>query len=265
MSKQRVLVTGGRGTLGSELVPRLQQNGYRVRITSRQTRPDNLGAGLEWAQASMEASKGWDAALADVDTVVHAATSPFKRGADVEGTRRLLGHAAQAGVGHIVYISIVGVDKKDWFYYEDKFESEQLIAQSGIGFSILRATQFHDFIHRLLDEMFLRLPIGFLPRNWRMQPIDTGEVADLLLDVVQRGPGGHLPEVGGPEILDFGEMANVWMDVHGRRPVIRVPFPFLMGRAFTTDHVLTPQRRVGQRTWRQWVHAGQPAPNHARA
>lgn len=265
MSKQRVLVTGGRGTLGSELVPRLQQSGYRVRITSRQARPRNLSEDLEWTIASMGASEGWAAALANVDTVVHAATSPFKRGADVEGTRRLLNHAAQAGVGHIVYISIVGVDKKDWFYYENKLESEQLIVQSGIDFSILRTTQFHDFVHRLLDEMFLRLPVGFLPRNWRMQPIDTGEVAELLLGAVQHGPGGYLPEAGGPEILSFEEMARVWMEVHGRRPVIRVPFPFLMGRAFTTDHVLTPERRVGQRTWREWAHAGQPAPNHVPA
>lgn len=265
MSKQRVLVTGGQGTLGSELVPRLQQNGYRVRITSRKARPDNAEADLEWAQVMMETAEGWAAALADVDTVVHAATSPFKRGADVEGTRNLLHQAAEGGVSHIVYISIVGVDKKDWFYYEDKFESEQLIAHSGIEFSILRTTQFHDFVHRLLDEMFLRLPIGFLPRNWRMQPIDTGEVAELLLGAVQRGPEGHLPEAGGPEILGFEEMADVWMEAHGRRPVVRLPLPFLMGRAFTTDHVLTPDRRVGRRTWREWVRAAQTAPNHATA
>lgn len=265
MSKERVLVTGGRGTLGSELVPRLQQNGYRVRITSRRARPDNLRRDLEWAQVAMETPAGWAAALADVDTVVHAASSPFKRGADVEGTRHLLQYAAEGSVGHIVYISIVGVDKKDWFYYEDKYESEQLIAQSGIEFSILRTTQFHDFVHRLLDEMFLRLPLGFLPRNWRMQPIDTGEVANLLLDAVQRGPGGRLPEAGGPQILSFDEMADVWMEAHGRRPVVHVPFPFLMGRAFTTDHVLTPERRVGQRTWRDWVHAGQLSANHATA
>lgn len=264
MSK-RVLVTGGRGTLGSELVPRLQRDGYRVRITSRSARPDGVDERLEWAQASMEESDGWAAALSDVDTVVHAATSPFKRGVDVEGARRLLNHAAEAGVRHIVYISIVGVDKKDWFYYEDKFKSEQLIAQSGIDFSILRTTQFHDFVHRLLDEMFLRLPLGFLPRNWRMQPIDTAEVAELLLGAVRRGPGSHLPEAGGPQILSVRQMADAWMEVYGRRPVIEIPFPFLMGRAFTTDHVLTPQRRVGRRTWREWLHAAQPLHDHATA
>jgi uncharacterized protein YbjT (DUF2867 family) len=192
--------------------------------------------------------------LSNVDGVVHAATSPFKHGADVQGTRRLLHHAAETGVRHLVYISIVGVDKKDWFYYEEKLACEQLIARSGIPFTILRATQFHDFAHRLFDELFLRLPLGFLPRNWSMQPIDTAEVADLLLDAVHRGPGGHLPEAGGPEILSYRKMADVWMDVHGRQPVIHFPFPFLMGRAFTTDHVLTPDRHLGQRTWQEWHH-----------
>lgn len=257
MSK-RVLVTGGRGTLGSKLVPRLQQDGYRVRITSRSARPSEVDERLEWAQASMEESQGWASALSDVDVVVHAASSPFKRGVDVEGTRCLLSHAAEARVSHLAYISIVGVDKKDWFYYEDKFKCEQLIAQSGIDFSILRATQFHDLVQVLLDEMFLRLPLGFLPRNWSMQPIDAGEVAELLLDAVRRGPGGHLPEAGGPEILSFREMADVWMEFHGRRPVIQIPFFFLMGRAITTGHVLTPERRVGRRTWREWVRAGLP-------
>ena len=204
----------------------------------------------------MEKSQGWAGALSDVDVVVHAASSPFKRGVDVEGTNILLKHAAQAGVDHIVYISIVGVDKQDWFYYEAKFQCEQVIAASGLGFSILRTTQFHDFVHRLLDEMFLRLPLGFLPRGWRMQPIDSAEVAGLLLDAVRQGPAGYLPEAGGPEILSFRDMADVWMEVHGRRPVIHIPFPFLMGRAFTTDHVLTPHRRVGKRTWREWVRAG---------
>jgi uncharacterized protein YbjT (DUF2867 family) len=145
------------------------------------------------------------------------------------------------------------VDKKDWFYYAQKFMVEQLIAQSGIGFSILRATQFHDFIHRFLDELLLRFPIGFLPHAWRFQTIDTGEVAVLLRDAVIRGPAGHLPDAGGPEILSFREMAEVWMQARGRRPIIPLPMPFLMGRSFTLGHNLAPDHRVGRRTWQEWV------------
>lgn len=252
MSK-RVLVTGGRGVLGSVLVPHLQKDGFRVRVTSRQARPAGIDSKLEWAQASMEEPQGWVEALSDVDAIVHAATSPFKRGVDLAGTRRLLDHAAAAGAAHIVYISIVGVDKKDWYYYEEKLACEALIEQSGMPYTILRATQFHDFIHRLLDEIFLRYPIGFLPYNWQFQPIDTGEVAGMLAGAVRRGPAGHLPEAGGPQILTFREMAHVWMEKHGRRLVVPIPFPFLMGRAFTTRHHLTPDRRVGKRTWREWV------------
>lgn len=256
--EKRVLVTGGNGVLGRELVPRLQQAGYRLRITSRKERPagDN---DLEWRVASLQQADGWLEALSGVDTVVHAASDPFREGIDPQGTRHLLSAAAQAGVSHIVYISIVGVDKKDWYYYADKLLCEQLIAQSGIGFSILRTTQFHDFIHRFLSELFLRFPIGFLPHHWRFQTIDTGEVADLLCEAVARGPAGRLPDAGGPEILTFREMADVWMEAKGRRLVLPLPAPLTlgklgeMGRPFTLGHNLAPDRRVGKRTWQQWV------------
>ena len=184
---------------------------------------------------------------------MHAASSPFKRGVDVSGTRHLLAAAAHSNVRHFVFISIVGVDKKDWYYYADKRLIEQLIARSGIAFSILRTTQFHDFIHRFLDDLFLRFPIGFLPRGWRFQTIDTGEVAALLRDAVLRGPGGRLPDAGGPEILTLRHMADVWMETRGRRPIIPFPAPFLMGKAFARGHNLAPDQRVGRLTWREWV------------
>jgi uncharacterized protein YbjT (DUF2867 family) len=150
-------------------------------------------------------------------------------------------------------MSIVGVDKRDWFYYSAKRDCEELIENSGIPFSILRATQFHDFVHLMLHDMFLRFPVGFLPTGWRLQPIDAAEVAAFLLQAVQRGPAGYLEDAGGPQILTMEEMASVWMEAAGRRKVLSLPFPILMGPAFSSGHNLAPDRRVGLLTWKEWV------------
>ncbi|MDX1417610.1 MAG: SDR family oxidoreductase [Candidatus Promineifilaceae bacterium] len=250
---QRLLVTGGRGTLGKKLVPLLQQAGGTVRISSRNPQPGDHDENIEWVQASLESPSGWVEAVMDVDTIVHLASTPFKRGVDVAGTRHLLDAAKSADVKHIVFISIVGVDKRDWFFYTAKHDCEKLIADSGLPFSILRATQFHDFVHMLLNDIFLRSAIGFLPRGWRIQPIDSGEVAGLLFDAVRQRPSGRLPDAGGPEILTVKEIAATWTAVMGQRRIISIPFPILMGKAFGPGHNLAPDQRVGRITWADWV------------
>jgi uncharacterized protein YbjT (DUF2867 family) len=250
---KKIFVTGGGGTLGRKLTPLLREAGYDVRLSSQHPPETRAEDSVEWVQAALESADEWANAVRGVDTIVHAASAPFKRGLDSKGTQRILNAASQAGISHIVYISIVGVDKKSWFYYEEKFLCEQLISKSGIPFTILRATQFHEFVDILLKEMFLRLPIGILPKGWRIQPIDSGEVAGMLAASIEAGPSGYLEDAGGPEILAFEELASIWMDANGRRPTIKLPFPFLMGRAFTTTDVLAPEHRIGQITWRDWV------------
>ena len=255
---QRILVTGGSGTLGQQLIPQLLGVGYKIRISSRKPHRDKNGDSIEWVQASLESPTGWADAVHDVDVIIHAASAPFKRGTDVNGTGHILSAANLADVKHIIYLSIVGVDKRDWFYFKNKFTCEQLISKSSIPYTILRATQFHDFVHMLLKDMFLRSSIGFLPNGWRIQPIDGSEVAALLAAAIREGPAGYLPDVGGPEILTIEELAKTWMTVNGRRRIIKIPFPFLMGRAFGNGHNLAPDSRIGKLTWREWVEK-----NHA--
>lgn len=256
----RVLVTGGNGSLGQELVPRLLDAAYTVRITSRSPRSGDEEDGIERVQAALDSAGDWVAAVHGVDTVVHLASSPFERGVDVEGTRHLLAAAKEAGVSHIVYMSIVGVDYRDWYYYSAKHDCERLVEQSGIPFSIQRATQFHDFIHIILSLMLTRGPVGLLPRGWRFQPIDKGEVAGYLFDAIQNGPSGRLADLGGPQILSLQDTTATWLAAAGQRRVITVPFSFLMGRtiylmgrAFGTGHNLVRDRRVGVLTWKEWV------------
>ena len=97
--------------------------------------------------------EGLAAAVADVDVVIHAASDP--RGdpaADEEGTRRLAAAARAAGVGHVVYVSIVGIDRIPFPYYARKLAAERALAASGQPYSILRATQFHSFVDFLLGK-----------------------------------------------------------------------------------------------------------------
>src|SRR5919109_2083622 len=205
----RVLVTGGAGTLGREVVGRLAGAGYTVRVMSRRGRPADLPPRLEWAQADLLSGTGLREAVVDVHTIVHAATgSPsgstrlidtwFGR-VDVEGTQRLLEQARAAGVAHLIYVSIVGIDRVPFIYYRHKRAAEALVEQGDVPWSILRATQFHTLIDLFLRQLD-RLPLFLLPSDLQSQPIDAGEVADRLCAVVAAPPAGRLPDIGGPEV-----------------------------------------------------------------
>jgi uncharacterized protein YbjT (DUF2867 family) len=113
-----VLVTGGTGRLGSKVVKELTATGYRVRIMSRKPLPPNVLSTTEWAQADLETGQGIADAVVGIDMVVHAASSPFKhtRRIDIDGTRLLLEQARAAGVAHVIYISIVGIDRIPYSY-----------------------------------------------------------------------------------------------------------------------------------------------------
>lgn len=257
----RVLVTGGTGNLGRELTPRLLAAGYTVRVMSRREAKPGEDARVEWAQASLESGAGLGDAVKGADVVVHAASSPVKREVDVSGTARLLDEARAAGVEHFVYISIVGIDRIGFNYYRNKLAAEQLIEASGVPWTILRATQFHDFIDRILG-LLTRWPLAFIPTNWQFQSISTGEVAEQLAMAVQKDHRGRLPDIGGPEVLRFGDMARVWLAAQGKhRPIVHLPLPGKLSAGFRQGYNTTPQNRVGKLTWAEWlqVHYARPA------
>src|SRR5215467_4035243 len=123
--RETLLVTGGTGTLGRQLVPRLRAAGFRVRIMSRRGGD---------ARADLATGVGLSDAVVGCTSIVHLATGArdmFRsiRAVDVLGTARLLEEAAAAGVQHFVYISIVGVDHIPFVYYQAKLEAERSIVQ----------------------------------------------------------------------------------------------------------------------------------------
>lgn len=247
-----VLVTGGTGTLGRQVVMRLRQAGHRARIFSRQPR-----AHVDAVQGDLKTGAGLDKAVAGMDAIIHAATgarqSLTSRRADVGGTRRLLEAARKAGIKHVVYISIVGIDRVDGYpYYRAKLGAERLIRDGGIPWSILRATQFHD-----LMELFLR---GFstvpgltaIPFEWQFQPVDAKKVADRLVQVVLAEPARMLPDFGGPEIRGFKSLAEAWLSARKEnRRLVNLPFPIRFSRQWAEGRLLTPDHREGKITFDQ--------------
>ena len=246
----RVLVTGGTGVLGRELVPRLRDNGAEVRVLSR--RPvDRPG----FAQGDLETGEGLAAALDGVDTVAHCASSAdyLRPRRDVEAARRLLAAARDSGP-HLVYISIVGVDEIAFGYFRAKRATERLIEDSGLPWTTLRTTQFHDLSLRFLMLM-AKPPVILVPRGFKGQPVDTGEVADRMAELVLGEPAGRVPDMGGPRVEDSEQMLRRFLALTGRRrPVLHVPAPGRVAAGFRAGHHLLSGDGVrGTRTFEEYL------------
>ena len=256
-SMMKVLVTGGAGRLGSKVVKELTETGYSVRIMSRKRQPTNLLSATEWAQADLETGQGIADAVAGIDVVIHAASSPFKhtRQIDVDGTRLLLEQARVAGVAHVIYISIVGIDRIPYYYYRAKLAAEELVKGSGIPWSILRATQFHYLVH-LFFQAATKVPlVTLLPTDLLCQSIAESEVASRLCEIAVAGPRGRLPDLGGPEVLTAGQMARTWLMLRGmHRRVLPLHLPGEVAQGFRRGYNTCPDQPVrGHITWTEWV------------
>jgi uncharacterized protein YbjT (DUF2867 family) len=256
-SMMKVLVTGGAGRLGSKVVKELTETGYSVRIMSRKRQPMNLLSATEWTQADLETGQGIADAVAGIDVVVHAASSPFKhtRQIDVDGTRLLLEQARVAGVAHMIYISIVGIDRIPYYYYRAKLAAEELVKDSGIPWSILRATQFH-YLVDLFFQAATKVPlVTLLPTDLLCQSIAESEVASRLCEIAVAGPGGRLPDLGGPEVLRAGQMARTWLMLRGmHRRVLPLHLPGEVAQGFRRGYNTCPDQPVrGHITWTEWV------------
>lgn len=194
--------------------------------------------------------EGVAAALAGVDVVVHCATTLRGR-KDVTTTRVLL-DAAQAGRPHVVYISIVGIDRLAMGYYRGKLASELLIERSGLPYTILRATQFHDLLVTIF-RLAAKLPVLLIP-DIRFQPVDVRDVAARLAELAQGEPRGRVDDMGGPEVRDATDLARVYLAAAGKlRPVrgFRVP-----GKLFATAAAganTTPDHADGTITFEDYL------------
>jgi len=238
-----ILVTGATSGPGGPLVERLRSAGHDVRALSRKPGDGRVVGDLA-------TGAGLDAALTGAEVVVHLATNRSK---DLPDTERLLAAARAAGVGHFVFLSIVGVDRIPYSYYRDKVAIEQAIAASGVPFTILRATQFHSFPGEILGMLGGRLFV----RGLKIQPIGVDDVATRLAELAMGTPAGRVADIGGPEILDASDiLARLQAAGRATRRVLSIALPGKTFAAFRAGHHLTGLPGYGTQTFDEWLASG---------
>lgn len=240
-----VLVTGGTGRLGQRVVELLQGSDHRVRSMSRR------GTGPGGVRGDLATGFDLEQAVGGAEVVVHAASDP--RGdiwqVDVAGTRRLVQAVDRERLRHLVYVSIVGVDRIPYGYYHAKFAAEQVLLASGLPVTLLRITQFHDFVDELLATA-RRGPILPVPMGWRVQPVDVGEAAAHTVEVALGEPAGDVREYGGPREETAADLARAW--AAAREPgshVVSTPVPGRLSAAFRDGAALPSGGARGARTY----------------
>ncbi|WP_433324147.1 SDR family oxidoreductase [Spirillospora sp. CA-294931] len=247
-----IVITGASGTLGRALTPLLAGEKGGVRALSRKDRPAEPG--VEWRRADLLTGEGLAAALDGASAVVHCATDPRRPKSDVPATRNLVEAARAQGDPHLIYVSIVGVEGHHYPYYRVKVACERLVAESGLPFTILRATQFHDLLAMVFGYL-VKVPLVMpVLAGIEDQPVDVSEVAARLVEIVGDGPQGLAPDLGGPEVLGFADLARTYLEATGRkRLLVPVPLPGRIGRDFRRGLHLAPDHAAGGRTWREYL------------
>ena len=241
-----IVVIGGTGLIGSKTVAILRQGGHQVLAASPRSGVNSVtGEGLKEA-------------MAGVQVVIDLANSPsFEDKAVLEffqaSGRNLHAAEAAAGVGHHVALSIVGTDRSDNGYFRAKLAQERLIEASGIPYTIIRATQFMEFLGAIAassaDGNRVRLPPGLF------QPIAAQDVAAIVADVALGPPRNGIVEIAGPERAPFNEIvARYLKGIGDPREVVRDPTAGYWG-APVEEYSLVPlgQARLGSIGLAEWL------------
>jgi uncharacterized protein YbjT (DUF2867 family) len=253
----RILVTGGTGTLGRLVVPRLREAGCKVRVLSRRT--GEAGEGIEFVTGDLATGEGIEAAVEGAEIIVHCAGS--SKG-DEDKALNLIRAASRAGARHLVYISVVGadripvisgVDRAMFGYFASKVAAERVVADSGLPWTTLRATQFHDLILMVARQM-ARLPAIPVPAGFRFQPVDADEVAVRLVELALGTPAGLVPDMAGPKVYSAAALLRGYLRARRKhRLIVPVPLPGKAARAFRAGANLAPEQVLGQRTWEEFL------------
>ncbi|MEU6698655.1 NAD(P)H-binding protein [Pseudonocardia sp. NPDC046786] len=250
-----VLVTGATGRLGRAVTTHLVTEGFSVRALSRGAR-EPTGT-IDWVAGDIATGTGLHQATSGVSAIVHLASAPYRRGytreVEIGGTGRLLAAAANAGVEHVIYTSIIGCDKVPWGYIRTKWEAEKIVRNSAVPSSILRLGQFHEFIDQGLTAL-ARTGLVTSDRGFVAQPVDTADAAGRILGMLREGPCDEIVEFGGPEVLDLRTAVEQWLEATGtRRPHLPIHVPGKLGRAIRNGLLATQAEPRGTRTWQDYL------------
>jgi uncharacterized protein YbjT (DUF2867 family) len=242
----KIVVIGGTGLIGSKVVANLKQKGHEVVAAAPNTGVNTItGEGLKEA-------------LAGTQVVIDLANSPsFEDKAVLEffqtSGRNLLAAEAAAGVRHHVALSIVGIDRSDNGYFRAKVAQEKLIGTSGIPYTIIRSTQFMEFLGAIAassaDGRIVRISPGLF------QPIASDDVAAAVADVALAAPRNGIVEIAGPERAPFSEIVARYLKaVSDPREVVSDPEARYFGGR-VEEHSLVPlgEARLGRIGLDEWL------------
>jgi uncharacterized protein YbjT (DUF2867 family) len=243
----KIVVIGGTGLIGSKSVAILRQGGHEVVAASPNTGVNTItGEGLKEA-------------ISGAQVVIDLANSPsFEDRAVLEffetSGRNLLHAEAACGVGHHVALSIVGTDRTpDNGYFRAKVAQENLIETSGIPYTIIRSTQFLEFLGGIAasatEGNIIRLPPGLF------QPIAADDVAAIVADVALASPRNGIVEIAGPERAPFDEIVARYLKAIGdKREVVRDPEArYWGGRVEERSLVPLGEARLGRVGFDEWL------------
>jgi len=243
-----ILVTGGTGTLGRHVVPRLREAGRDVRVLSR--KGDESADGVEYVSGDLLKDEGIGPAVAGIETILHLAGGPK---GDDEATRNLVRAASRAGARHLVYISVIRSDRVPLGYFKSKLAAERAVADSGIPWTTLRAAQFHDLILKVVQGIS-KLPVIPVPGGLRFQPVDSNDVAARLVELTLGEPVGRVPDLPGPKVYEMKELLRGYLKARGkRRLMVPVRLPGKVGRAYRAGENLNLDAVAGRRTWEEFL------------
>ncbi len=237
-----VLVTGGTGTVGRIVVDHLVAAEQDVRVLSRGRRAQQ-STGVRYVVGDVQTGDGLGAAMDGVDTIVHC----------VYPSEHLVAAATRAGAPHLVYVSIVGIDRVPFALYRMMLANERLIAESGLPWTVLRATQFHDLIAFLL-RMLAKPPVLALPSGLRFQPVDVRDVGARLAQLALGEPIGRAPDFGGPQARAIDDLARSYLAIVGkRRPIVPVRLPGKVFGGIRAGGLLTAEHAGGTITFEEYL------------
>ena len=244
-----ILLTGGTGTLGRLVVPRLRDAGCDVRVLSRHNHES--GDGIEYVTGDLLKGEGIEPAVQGAEIILHLAGGPK---GDDEATRNLVRVASRAGVQHLVYISVIGADRVPLGYFRSKLGAERAVADSDLPWTTLRAAQFHDLVLTVVQKM-AKLPVIPIPGGLRFQSVDSGEVAARLVELTLDQPAGLVPDLAGPKVYGIADLIRGYLRARGKhRLMMPVRMPGKPGRAYRAGENLSLEgAAVGKRTWEDFL------------
>jgi uncharacterized protein YbjT (DUF2867 family) len=226
-------------------------------VLSRHSRAG--GEGIELVRGDLATGEGIEAAVEGAEIIVHCAGSST---GDEEKALNLVRAASRAGVRHLVHISVVGadripvvsgVDRAMFGYFASKLAAERVVAESGLPWTTLRATQFHDLL-LMVARQLAKLPLIPLPAGFHFQPVDASEVAARLVELALGTPAGLAPDIAGPKVYSAAELMRGYLRTsHRQRPIIPVWLPGKAAGALRAGANLNPERAVGRRTWEEFL------------